>query len=173
MNNKVDILNEIVSDGPTIKVETTNVSSDSDTKKVDTKRSRSFNSTIKVSREFAENRRRTIALLDTSSLIDGTKSINSMSNISHDSLYDKFTIRYLDIIYSLLVSLITIHSSLKTYRQQLPQHKLAAFDNSWSRLFNSNSNNYFDIKSELLFQELKSVAEVHSLNTTLHFYCKQ
>ena len=110
MNNKVGISNEIVSDGPK-KVETTNVSSDSDsdTKKVETiKRSRSFNSTIKVSREFTENRRRTIALLDTSSLfIDGAKSIDSMSNISHDSLsgkdalsvndiYDKFTSRYLD-----------------------------------------------------------------------------
>lgn len=103
MNNKVDILNEIVSNSDTTKVETTNVSSDSPTTKVETtKRSRSFNSTIKVSQEFAENRRRTIALLDTSPLfINGT---NSMSNISHNSfsgedaltvndLYDKFTIR--------------------------------------------------------------------------------
>lgn len=75
----------------------------------------------------------------------------------------------LDTVYSLLLSLITIISSLKTYRQQLPQHKLAAFDNSWSRLFNSNSNNsnnYIDIKSDLLFQELKSVTEVHLLDTT-------
>jgi len=99
MNNKVGISNEIVSDGTT-KVETINVSSDSDTKRVETiNRSRSFNSTIKVSREFAENRRRTIALLDTSSLfIDGANSRNGTSNLSHDSLYDKFTIRYIAFI---------------------------------------------------------------------------
>ena len=137
------VLNESVS--ATTKVENTNVSSDTDMKKVETStRSKSFNSTIKVSQEFSEKRRRaSAALLDTSALFIDTKSGNNTSKLSHDSLYDNFL------------------SSLKTYRQQLPQSKLAVFDNSWSRIFNSNSNNYFDVKSELLFQELKSVAEVH------------
>lgn len=97
-----------------------------------------------ISNKSVEDRCRTIELLDCS---HQPAADNSTKNVDNCSLYETFLNSYVD------------------YRRQLSQCSLDSFDDAWREMFSSNViEKYYEVKSEVLDQELNIVNQVNPLN---------